>query len=294
MKIAIATPTGHIGRRLSEILLEKGQELTLLARNPEKLQEFAQKGAKIPKGFLDDQAYLTEATKGVDALFWLTPPDYQSDAFRDNQNKLGKAAALAIGENKIPLVVNLSSIGAQHDSGTGPVAGLHDVEKLLEEAGENITHLRAAYFYENYFLTLESIKAQGKIYLPVPGTLSRAMIGTSDIAQVAADALLKPEGSGRKVIELEGPDTLTFATAAERIGKGTGKPVEHVEVSEDQARSAMTQMGLSESVAELMLELYRGFKNGQVAFEGGGNTHLKTTTPLEQFAREVLKPALGA
>ena len=292
MKIAITTPTGHIGHSLTEILLEKGQELVLLARHPQKVQGFAQRGAAIRQGSLDDQQFLVGATKGVDALFWLTPPDYQSKDLRAYQVRLGKVATLAIRENRIPRVVNLSSVGAQHASGTGPVEGLYDVEKLLEEAAENVTHLRPAYFFENYFMALEAIKANGQIFLPVSGEARMSMIATKDIAPVTGDRLLDTTWTGRNVIELEGPARLSFAEAAEQIGMGIGRPVQHVQVEEDQVRPFLKQAGLSDSVAEVMLGLYRGIGSGRVAFEGKGATHLNTATSLEEFARKVLKPAL--
>ena len=294
MKIAITTPTGHIGHRLTEILLERGADLVLLARNPEKVRDFAQKGATVRQGTLDDQKFVVEATKGTDALFWLTPADYQSQDLRAFQNRLGKAAGLAVRENKIPRVVNLSSVGAQHGSGTGPVDGLYDVEKILDEAAENVTHLRPAYFFENYFMALEAIRAGGQVFMPVSGEVPMSMIGTRDVAQVAADQLLDTTWSGRNVIELEGSSRLSFAEAAEQIGKGIGRPVQHVEVGEDQTRPFLKQAGLSDSVAELMLGLYRGIGSGRVAFEKEGTTHLDTPTSLGEFAREVLKPALSA
>jgi len=265
----------------------------LLARNPEKVQGFAPKGAAIRQGSLDDQRFLVEATKGVDALYCLTPPDLQSEDLRAHQNRLGKAATLAIRENRIPRVVDLSSVGAQHSSGTGPVTGLHDVEKLLDEAADNVTHLRAGYFFENYFLALESIKASGQVFLSVSAEIPVPMIATRDIAQVAADRLLDTTWTGRNVIELEGPERLSFAEAARQIEKGIGRPVEHVQVEEDQVRPFLKQLGISDSVAGVMLELYRGIGSGLVDFEGGSATHLRTDTSLEGFSREILQPALG-
>ena len=44
MKIAVTTPSGHIGHALTEILINQGQELVLLARHPEKLKDFQERG----------------------------------------------------------------------------------------------------------------------------------------------------------------------------------------------------------------------------------------------------------
>ena len=292
MKMAISTPTGHIGHRLTGILLDEGADLVLMVRHPEKVQGFAQRGATILQGSLDDQDFLIEATMGTDALFWNTPPDYQSEDLRAFQNRLGKMAAQAIRENRIPRVVNISSIGAQQASGTGPVCGLYDVENLLGEACENVTHLRAGYFFENYLMGLDAMKARGEVLLPVSGEVRMSMIGTADVAQVAADQLLDTTWSGRRVIELEAPAQLSFAEAAEEIGKGIGRPVQHMKVEEDDIRPLYMQFGLSDSVADVMLELYRAIESGLVVFEKEGATHLNTPTSLEEFARDVIRPAL--
>jgi len=265
----------------------------LLARHPEKLQDFAKEGATIREGSLLDENFLLEATKDVDALFWLTPPDYQSSNFRANQDQLGEAAARAIRENKISRVVDLSSVGAQHDSGTGPADGLHDVEEILAKAAKNITHLRAAYFFENYLMQLEGIK-QGQIYLPVSNQVRMPMISTADVAQAAADRILDTNWSGRTVVEVEGPQAMTFNEAAEQIGKGLGRHVKHVEVADDQAKESMKQMGLSDHVTDTMLELYHGIGTGRVNFEGQNNVHVNTNTTLADFAKQVIKPALEA
>lgn len=291
MRIAITAPTGHIGHALTEILLEKGEDLVLLARHPEKLQDFAKRGATIKQGSLEDEGFLLEATRDADALFWLTPADYQSQDVRGYQDRLGEAAARAIRENNISRVVDLSSIGAQHGSGTGPVKGLHDVEEILADAAENITHLRAAYFFENYLIQMEGLK-NGQIYLPVSDQRRIPMIATRDIAQVAADRLTDMGWSGRSVIELEGPQMLSFAEAAEQIGKGLGAEVKHIQVDDEQAQQSMTQMGLSDNFSQEMLELYHGIDSGQLSFEGQDNIHMNTEMTLEDFSRKVMKPAM--
>ncbi len=129
MKIAVTTPTGHVGSAVADFLLYYGDEVSvkLLARRPDGLREFKQRGAELSIGSQDDATFLTKATQDVDALFWVTPPGYGSDDVRAFQNRLAKAGATAVRTNRISRIVNLSSIGAQFSSGVGPINGLHDV-----------------------------------------------------------------------------------------------------------------------------------------------------------------------
>ena len=244
------------------------------------------------EGNLEDEAFVVEATRGADALFWLTIGDYTVDDLRGYQNRLGRNGAAAVTANKIARVVDLSSIGAQHQSGTGPIAGLHDVEKLLEETGAHVTHLRPGFFMENYFMQAEPIASQGSVFLPSPGDTRLAMIATVDIAKVAAERLLDTSWTGRSVLELVGPEEVTFEQAAKTIGEAIGKEVKHVQVSENQSRQGLEAMGLSTGVANLMNEMYGAMVAGKVAPEQP-NPRVAPTT-IASFAKDVFRPGFEA
>lgn len=293
MKIAVTTPTGHIGKAVTNHLLDAGAQVTLLVRFPEKVKEFADRGATVLQGSQDDKDFVTSATQGVDALLWLTPPDFLSSDLREFFNRMGQAAAAAIRANRIPRVVHLFSTGAHLASDAGPVAGHHDVERRLDEVVAHITHLRPSFFFENYFRQLEPIKKHGRIFMTMSGATRIAMVATKDIAHVAALRLLDHTWTGRTVRGLHGPADLSFDEAAAAIGRGLERPVAHMRVPEDQARQAMRAGDMSEHVTEMLLELYRGIESG--LFRPAEPRTATTTTPttLEQFAREVLKPLVS-
>jgi uncharacterized protein YbjT (DUF2867 family) len=293
MRIAVTTPTGHIGKAVTTHLLDAGAHVTLLVRNPEKVKAFADRGATVLQGSQDDKDFVTKATQGVDALFWLTPPDYLSTDLREHYNRIGQAGAAAIRANRIPRVVHLSGAGAHIASGTGPGTGLHDAEHLLDQVVTHLTHLRPFYFFENYFWQLEPIKNHGRVFLPVSGSTRIAMVATRDIAQVAALRLLDHTWTGRTVQGLHGPADLSFDEAAAAIGRGLGRPVVHVRVPEEQARQAMRSGGLSEHVTEMILELDRAIESGLLRPAEPRTADTKTPTTLEQFSRVVLKPLLS-
>ncbi|UCG53376.1 MAG: NAD(P)H-binding protein [Candidatus Latescibacterota bacterium] len=293
MKVAINTPTGNIGRALTDRLLNSGVDLVLLTRSPDKVREFADRGAAVKVGNLEEAGYVVGATKGVDVLFWLTPPNYSTDDLRSYQNELGDVAVKAVTENKIPRVVDLSSVGAHLRAGTGPIAGLGDVEKKLEKTDAHITHLRPGFFMENYFMAVETIAKDGAVYLPIKGQARMAMIATADIAQAAAERILDTTWTGRSVIELIGPADLTFEGAARTIGSALGREVKHVTTTPDQMRQALTGMGVSSKLADSFLEMYGAFDAGRVAPESPGSARIAKTT-LDQFAKDVFRPGFEA
>jgi uncharacterized protein YbjT (DUF2867 family) len=293
MSIAITTPTGHIGSRLVARLMVAGAQVTLLTRDRKKVADQVKRGAKVAEGSLTDASFVLDATRGAEALFWLTPPELKSPDLRSYQARLGQIAAEAVRRNKITRVVNLSSIGADQGHGTGPVDGLHDVEQAIDTSAPNVTHLRAAFFMENFLWSIEAIKKAGSVFLPVAGTTRTPMIATRDIAEVAAECLLDGDWRGRRVMHLYGPSELTFDEAAATLTLVLGRPVAHVTVTAEQAISAMAAMGVHRNVAALMVELDRALENGHLLSGTPPVPERRTGTTFEQFAREAIRPAFA-
>lgn len=297
MKIAITTPTGHIGSQLTKLLLDRGgHQLTLLVRDPAKVAAHTARGAKAVKADLLNAAQVTAAFAGAEAVFLLAPPKADVADMRAYQNQIGDNFAAAVRANKIKRVVFLSSFGAQHKTGTGPIAGLHDIEQKLnaavKEVGGSITHLRPGSFMENWFMNVGSIKDQGAVYAPMKGDEKMPMIATADIAFVAADVLADTKWTGTNVRELLGPRDYTYAEGVKIIGDALGKPVKFVQVAPEQALQAMKSMGLSANVASTYVEMYDGVQKGLVRPLESRNARNTTPTKLEDFARTQLAPAI--
>ncbi|HYW81476.1 MAG TPA: NmrA family NAD(P)-binding protein [Thermoguttaceae bacterium] len=293
MRIAITTPSGHIGGAVTHYALEAGAEVRLMGRRPEKLKQFADRGAKVVRGSQDDMDFVKWMTYDVDALFWVTPPGYGSDDLRAFQNRLGRVAACAIRENHIPRVVNISAIGAHLDSGVGPVNGLHDVEHLLDAEAYNILHLRPGFFFENFLWQIAEIRARRRICMPVSPSCHYPMLATRDIARVAADWLLDTRWAGRCVQELHGPADLTFEGAARAISEGLGHTISYMKLDRPQARASLIQGGMSENAADLILELYDAMETGRLKPNEPRSPQTTTSTTLVEFAQEVIAPMLA-
>lgn len=293
MRIVVTTPTGNIGSKLTDRLLAAGADVTLIARHPEKVAGFVARGASVAQGSQEDEAFVLEATRGADVLFWLTPPSYQAPDFRAYQRRMGAIAARAIQANRIGRVVNLSSVGAQLGYGTGPVNGLHDIEQAIGQVATNVTHLRPGAFMENVLMSLETIRTAGAMFLPVPGDARIPMVATADIAEAAAKLLLDPSWSGQRALLLWGPAELGYGDVAATLTKVLGKPVAHVQVTPEQARQAMLGMGMTAGMVDSFLELYDAFATGRIVQGLPPSPDLRGTTTFEQFATTVIKPLVG-
>jgi uncharacterized protein YbjT (DUF2867 family) len=287
--ITVMGATGHTGKEITKALLKAGEKVRALGRSETKLAELKAAGAEVMMGDATDAAFLTRAFRGADAVYTLFPPDPQSSDFRAKQDQEGEAIVKAIRENAVRYVVFLSSIGADQPSGTGPIAGLHAQEERLRRLeGTNVLLLRPASFFENLYATLGLIKHQGINGGSVAPELKLPMIATSDIAEVATKALKARDWKGVVVRELLGPRDITYAEATSILGERIGKPdLKYAQFSYADMAKTLTQMGFSENVASLYVEMTRAFNEGRVKSLKGRTPESTTPTRFEDFVKEL-------
>ncbi len=295
MKIAITTPAGHVGGATADFLLDFSGDGSVkpLCRRPNRVEKLVERGADVAVGSQDDADYLIRATGDVNALFWVTPPGFGSDNVRAFQNRLGQAAAAAVRGNHIPRVVNLSSIGAQFDSGVGPINGLHDVEGRLNDAADNITHLRPGFFFENLLFQLDSMRKRGTISMPISGSRRFPMIAARDIGRVAAERLSSRSWTGHSVLELHGPADLSLEEVADILSQALGRKIDYVRCTAQEQRQALLETGMSEDIANLMLEMYDAFESGRLQPTQPRSSETTTLTTLAKFASTVMLPLMA-
>jgi uncharacterized protein YbjT (DUF2867 family) len=288
MKFVVTTPTGHIGSKLANILLERKSEITLIARRPEKVKHLASRGAKVIAGEHNDPAIVEQAVQCADALFWLTPAEMTSHDPIGDARRMADAGASALRKNPNLHVVQLSSAGAFLPSGTGPIVGLHDTEEKFRAVGKNIVSLRPNEFMENVFFSMQTITTQGSMYGTVPGSMRAPLIATHDIAEIAADFLLKPV-NGHRIVDIVGPEELSFDDVAQIIGQNIGKTVRYVTIPGDKFKEALVQVGASRQMADLFVEMEAASPNIMGKYLGDEKRVGKIT--YRQFARDVFAPA---
>lgn len=291
MSIVITTPTGNVGSRVLQQVLKAGADVSVIVRQPEKLPDSIRSRVKIHQGSLTDADLVTKAFRGASAVLWVTPADFAQPDAAAYHRELGAIAAAAIRKNNVPYVVNISSVGAQLDN-AGPVSGVGNVERLLDEAAENAFHLRPGFFMENYLAQLESIRADGAVYFPFPDDTAFPIIATQDIGDVAAELLLEAKWSGRQIRGLHGPADLTFAESANILGESLGKPVRHVRITPDQAYQSFLGFGFSPGFAKSYVEMYQALAQPKAIAE---LRTPQTTTPttLREWSDAVLRPLLA-
>ena len=286
--IFVTTPTGNIGSQLVADLLARGETVHVLARNPDKLPQAVRDAVTVHVGDQFDAATLTKATKGASALFWLTPTSFDAADVRAVYAKAAHTVAAAVTVNQIPLVVNLSSAGAQAD-GLGPISLLRQVEDALNTTDAAVVHLRPGWFFENFAGQRDAIYNAGAIFEPIPAETALPMVATKDIAVVAAEILTARTATGKIYRGVHGPADISFGDAAKEIEAGIGRPVNYVKITLDDTHKQFLQMGMSADFARLYIEMLGAMAmHGQVTAEPRTD---QTTTPttLQEWAAHNLR-----
>lgn len=295
--IVVTGATGHIGSALVRDLLSRGHRVTAIARSADSLAALEQAGATIRPGRLDDVPFLTEALRGADAAFLMSPPNVTAPDVLAAQDALGAAVAEALQASGLRQVVHLSSIAADRPSGTGPIVGVHRQEQRLNAIeGLHVLHLRPAYFMENLLSNIGLILGPGIMGSAIRPDVSFPMIATQDIAARAAALLDGPAlPAGHQEQLLLGPRSYTLQEAASILGQAIGRPeLPYVPFAPADARQGMIGAGLSPSMADLYLEMSQTV-NEETAMVHEVRTAANTTpTTLEAFAAAVFAPAFEA
>jgi uncharacterized protein YbjT (DUF2867 family) len=205
------------------------------------------------------------------------------------QKRTADAIASAVRDAKVPHVVLLSSIGAQHEGGTGPIKPLHYAEHQLEVLTDaKLTFVRAAYFLENWAPVAAAAKG-GKLPTFIRPDVAIPMVATKDIGLVAARALADgPPARRVDIVELAGPKEWSPADIARAFAKVVGHEVEPEAAPFEAVVPAFTSFGLSKSVAENFEEMYRGIANGQVDWQGSGARLVRGSVDADTLAKALV------
>src|SRR5260370_18106301 len=207
--------TGNNGNGGAKGLRAKGLEVRAIGRSEDRLQALKTAGAEPWVCDMTNAVKLTEAFRGAKAVYVMIPPDMTSNDFRAHQDRVTEAVRSALEAAGVKYAVALSSIGADKEKGTGPVASLHYLEERLNSlAGLNIVHLRTGYFMENTLAQIGIIRQLGSMAGPLEPDLKLSLLATRDIGKVAAGEMVGLKFKGHQTRELHEQRGLTITEEA--------------------------------------------------------------------------------
>ena len=286
MTIAVTAATGHVGSRAVQVLVQAGVRPTVLIRDPAKLPAAVRDLVDVAPGDLRDAAYVTEATRGVDALLWIVPESFTADDPVAEMAGIAANGAVAITANGIGRTVLISSVGAERRHGAGMIDGLARAEELLTGAGPVCT-LRCGYYFTNLLGSLEEMRA-GTLTTTRPADAPMPWVDPRDVGEVAAARLLTGQWSSSFVQAVHGPADLSWHEVAGIVGAALGREVAVQVITDDELRGALRGAGLTPGVIEGIVGMTAGLRDDFIP-EQPRSFVSTTPTTLAAWAAEHLR-----
>jgi NAD(P)H dehydrogenase (quinone) len=258
--LLVTGASGNLGRRAVELLIEaKAGKVIAGTRDPSKIADLAAKGAETRKVDFDDPA-LAGSFEGVDRLLLISTDALDTPGKRLTQHKAAIAAAKKAGVKHIVY----TSMPKPEPGSPIPFAPDHyGTEQALEESGIGWTVLRNSWYQENLFHSLPAVLASGK-WFSAAGDGKVAHVSREDAAYAAAAALAaQPNGNAR--YDITGSELLTTKEIAKLASDATGKPIEVVNVSDEQLKQGMIAAGMPAFLAPVFASFDTNTRAGNIA-----------------------------
>jgi uncharacterized protein YbjT (DUF2867 family) len=282
----ITGSVGHISKPVIEGLVKSGKNVNVVTSSNERQAEIEHLGAKALVGSVEDGSFVLNAFKGADAVYTMTPPNWQTSDWRAFQNVVARNYAQAISANKVKHVVNLSSIGADVGNGVGPVDGDYDFEQMLNRIpGLHIKHLRPAYFFSNLLAQIPMIKQAGFMGSNFGEGEKLFLVHSKDVAATALDELTRLDFTGNSVKYIIG-DERSGKEIADVLGNAINKPLNWVVFSDEQEKAGLLDAGLPETHAQGYTQMGKSIRQGIMQRDARRTQFTFAPTKLEEFAKE--------
>jgi len=272
---------GHLGRRVVELLLEKGAgKIVAGTRKPEKLADLAAQGVTVRHADFDDPKGLETALAGADRVLIISTDAIDRPGRRLAQHKAAVAAAATAG-------VKHAVYTSMPNPETSPVVFAPDhlgTEQALAASGMSWTITRMCWYTDFLIPTLAPAVASGQL-VAATGNGGAPYVTREDCAQAAAAALASTDTSNR-TWNITGPAVLTYAELAKLASELTGRPVTYVPVDAAERTAQLIGFGTPGPIAKMLVSGQMAIAQGKM---GTATTAVKELTGREPMSvREFL------
>lgn len=258
--------------------MKRGQKVRALVRSAEKGEALSHRHAEIVVVDLLDTAALARALTGVTGAFFVVPTPPPERDLLESCEAVVQSLVAATKQAKLASVVLLSSIGAQHPAGTGPIVALHRAEKAFTGVAKSVTFLRPALPLEAWGALL--LEAMDSGQLPFAGHVHAGFpqVGAKDVGEAAAK-VLEEHAPGTHFVEVAGAQNWSVDQVAEVFTSLLKQPIKAAEVTPEVEQAALEKSGVPAVRAALLAERSRAHMRGLLHFAHPSEVR-RGTTPL--------------
>jgi uncharacterized protein YbjT (DUF2867 family) len=282
--ILVTGASGNIGSEIVKQLLAVAPAVSIKAavhsrQNVKKVND-GDRVKVIPIDYNESDT-LRQALKDVDKLFLLTPDV-------PNASDLASNAVTEAKKAGIRHIVKQSVMGADLEADVGTMRLHRQVEEIIEQSGIPFTFLRPNEFMQNFInFHSPSIKGNNAFYIPLEDA-KVSLVDVRDIAAVAVKSLTDEDLHKNKTYLITGPEALSYHQVAEILSNRIGRKINYVNISDEEARAAMKEIGLSDWLINTVSELSDYFRKGKASEISSAVEEVTGNKPISfsQFAND--------
>lgn len=290
--ILVTGASGQLGRAIINHLLDSQKvapsRIIAGSRDTAKLADLAAKGVATRAVDFDKPESLEKAFAGAGTVLVVSTDALDGAGTRLRQHKAAIAAAAKAGVKRIAY----TSLPSPETSLVTFAPDHLGSEEAVKATGLPYMIFRNSWYQENLFMSLPAAIASGQWYTSA-GTGRTAYVARDDIAAAIAGALANPPAAST-TYTLTGAMALTNAEIAALASEIVGKPIQVVDLTDEQLAGGMKAAGVPEAAIPTYVSFDSNTRAGQLATVTSDVETLsgRSLKPLETFLRES-KAALG-
>ena len=290
--IVVTTPTGKIGSKVVDKLLEAEEKVRVIVRDATKLATNVRDRVQVVEGSHDDEGVVLRACEGAESFFLLIPPSFTTIDSKAYHRSFTTPLIEAIQSGAIGRIVAVSGLGRGVRMRAGVVSDSLEKDEEIERTGVSYRALWCPGFYDNILMQVGAIKHQGAFFYPGVPEMKTRFCATDDIAMQAVKLLRDRSWDGQGGVGVFGPEDLSFNDLAAIMSEVLAMPVRFQPVPYDAYQETLMQHGASKQFAASLIEMHKAKDNGLDTIEPrtAENT---TPTSFRKWCEVVLRPALA-
>jgi len=232
LKIVVTGASGFIAKNLRKYLSEQNIELISISRND--FKNFKNEIKIISENY--EEKNILKKIKNSDVLIHLVGIGKQSVSsdYDMINTDLTKHVVNLSKKARIKKIIFLSGLGVSSNTSLGYFISKYNAEKQIINSGLDFTIFRPSYIVGKDDLLSKNLKNQiksGEIIIPGSGTYSIQPIHVSDVVKVIFESLSQLKFNN-KIIELVGPDFVTFEKYVKLFSKGTKTKIRKINLED--------------------------------------------------------------
>ena len=286
MNLVVTGATGHLGRLVIDALLASGvpaASVAAVVRDKDRAAGLEAAGVELRIADYDRPESLADAFRSGDRVLMISGSEVGR---RVPQHTAVIDAAKAADVAQLAYTSVLGGPDADFE-----LAREHQLtEQLILDSGLPHTFLRNGWYTENYTEQLARDLENGAVVASA-GKGRIASAARADYA-AAATAVLTGEGHLGQTYELSGDAAWSLDEYAAEVSRQSGRPFAYREVSGDACQAILTDAGVPEPVAAILVDVDAAIGRGLLAGTSGDLARLigRPTTPLADTVASALRP----